>query len=131
MIFKNKYFQLCLALGLGVIILLLPRPEGVTFKIVGDRDQLVYKHVANEFELVSEDAKTHSYKVKAVALEKIGPAVAEYLKKGGGGSRLRRHPSQWSTWTGPGPQGKTLSGHFGGVDLFCLSWSPSPWRSRP
>ena len=81
MIFKNKYFQLCLALALGVVILLLPRPEGTIFKISGDRNQTLLKQVAGEFELVSEDGKTHSYNIKVTNPEKVGPAIAKYLKK--------------------------------------------------
>ncbi|MBI9075471.1 MAG: DASS family sodium-coupled anion symporter [Desulfatibacillum sp.] len=81
MIFKNKYFQLCLALSLGVIILLLPRPEGNTFKIVGDEAQLVLQQVSGEFELVSRDAKTKEYTVRITNAEKVGPEVANYLKE--------------------------------------------------
>ena len=36
MFIKTKTFQLCFALALGIIVLLLPRPEGTKFKITGD-----------------------------------------------------------------------------------------------
>ena len=39
MFLKSKGFQLCLAFSLGVIVLLLPRPEGTKFKITGDINQ--------------------------------------------------------------------------------------------
>ena len=31
-VLKNRIFQLCLAVALGVIVMLLPRPEGKQFK---------------------------------------------------------------------------------------------------
>ncbi|WP_028315662.1 SLC13 family permease [Desulfatibacillum aliphaticivorans] len=80
MIFKNKYFQLCLALGLGIIVLLLPRPEGTTFKVIGDFDRLVLEQAAGDFELVSENAKEHSYNIKVVDAEKVGPEIGDYLR---------------------------------------------------
>jgi sodium-dependent dicarboxylate transporter 2/3/5 len=36
MIIKHKGFQLSIAILLGAAILVLPRPDGTTFKIVGD-----------------------------------------------------------------------------------------------
>ncbi|MCU0303095.1 MAG: DASS family sodium-coupled anion symporter [Thermoanaerobaculales bacterium] len=46
MVFRNKYFQIALAIVLGLIINLLPRPEGTLFDIVGDPDQRLIEVVA-------------------------------------------------------------------------------------
>ncbi len=81
MFFKNKIFQLCLALSLGVIILLLPRPEGTQFKIQGDKAQLLFEMVKGEFELISSDPETGAIVLKVTNAEKVGPAVADYLKE--------------------------------------------------
>jgi len=54
MFLKSKGFQLCLAFALGVIVLLLPRPEGTKFKIIGDPDQKFLVQIDQNFTLVSE-----------------------------------------------------------------------------
>ncbi len=36
MLIKNKFVQLAIALGLGLFVMLLPRPEGTVFEIQGD-----------------------------------------------------------------------------------------------
>ena len=36
MIFKNKLVQLAIALGLSLAAMLVPRPEGTRFEIIGD-----------------------------------------------------------------------------------------------
>ena len=55
MFFKTKGFQLCLAFALGVIVLLLPRPEGTKFRITGDGDQALFQNVSQHFTLVSAE----------------------------------------------------------------------------
>ncbi len=66
MIFKSKWFQLCLAFVLGVIVLLLPRPEGVQFTISGDDKQILAAHVVEDFTLVSSSKNpAEGYTVKA------------------------------------------------------------------
>ena len=55
LIFKNKGFQLCMAFALGIIVLLLPRPEGTKFRIIGDEGQKLLQHVDRYFILVSPD----------------------------------------------------------------------------
>ena len=64
MFFKNKGVLLCLALGLGVVVLLLPRPEGTTFKIEGDESQNFFQHIREHFVLIPSD-NTNVYMVKA------------------------------------------------------------------
>jgi len=59
MFLKSKGFQLCLALALGVIVFLLPRPEGTKFKITGDDNQAFFQHIGQHFTLVSTE-KDHA-----------------------------------------------------------------------
>jgi len=66
MFLKSKGFQLCLAFSLGVIVLLLPRPEGTRFKITGDADQKLLQQISRHFTLVSEETdKPKAYVVEA------------------------------------------------------------------
>ena len=51
MFIKTKTFQLCFALALGIIILMLPRPEGTKFKITGDDHRLLSQNVNSYFTL--------------------------------------------------------------------------------
>ena len=67
MFFKSKWFQLCLAFALGVIVLLLPRPEGTQFKITGDADGVLLRSIGADFALVSKDKNPASgYTVRAL-----------------------------------------------------------------
>lgn len=66
MILKSTAFQLCLAFALGIVVLLLPRPEGTKFKIIGDKGQTFYQHISKHFTLDSaEEGRTAGYVVKA------------------------------------------------------------------
>jgi len=53
MFFKSKWFLLGLAVILGVIVMLLPRPEGTRFKISGDADRMLLQRIGNDFDLVA------------------------------------------------------------------------------
>ncbi len=55
MFFKSTWFQLCLAFALGIVVLLLPRPEGTKFKITGDDGRKFFQHIGRHFTLVSTD----------------------------------------------------------------------------
>lgn len=50
--FKTTGFQLGLAIALGVIVLLLPRPEGTKFAITGDEGQTFLHRIDAHFTLV-------------------------------------------------------------------------------
>ena len=50
--FKTTGFQLGLAIALGVIVLLLPRPEGTKFAITGDEGRTFLHHINEHFTLV-------------------------------------------------------------------------------
>ena len=54
LILKHRGFQLCLAIFLGAAILVLPRPDGTTFKIVGDADRTFFQTVSDRFVILSE-----------------------------------------------------------------------------
>jgi sodium-dependent dicarboxylate transporter 2/3/5 len=80
MFIKTKTFQLCFALALGIIVLLLPRPEGTKFKITGDDNRILFQNVNSYFTLASAE-KTDA---KEYALESIQPerteSTAQFLR---------------------------------------------------
>jgi len=80
MFFKNKWFQLCMAVSLGIVVFLLPRPEGTEFKITGDREKLLLSHISEHFTLVSTEKDNGGYTVKAINPGNM-EATADYLKE--------------------------------------------------
>ena len=81
MFFKSNEFKLCIALILGVFVLLLPRPEGTKFKITGDVDKVLFQSVSEFFTLnTSKGISTGDYILEA---KKPGTseAKAEFLEK--------------------------------------------------
>jgi sodium-dependent dicarboxylate transporter 2/3/5 len=63
---KNKTVQLALGFLLGVVVLLLPRPEGTTFEILGDMNKKVLAEVQADFSLVEKPlTPTKGYYIKA------------------------------------------------------------------
>ena len=66
MFFKSKGFQLCLGFILGIVVLLLPRPEGTKFKITGQDSQTFLQEISEHFTLVSTE-KGQEYVVEAKA----------------------------------------------------------------
>ncbi|KJS30185.1 MAG: anion transporter [Desulfatitalea sp. BRH_c12] len=58
---KSKNVQLVLALVLGAIILMLPRPEGTRFKITGDADRLLQTIAGEQFTVVPVKDKPDQY----------------------------------------------------------------------
>ncbi len=81
MFFKSNGFKLCIGLLLGMIVLVLPRPEGTKFKISGDQQQNLYSVVSGHFELSGEPNK----KTKAYILEAKNPGsetgTGDFLKQ--------------------------------------------------
>ena len=62
---KSKKVQICFAFLLGVIVLLLPRPEGTRFRVTGDSNQHFYQTIQETFELVQPAQMTgESYVVE-------------------------------------------------------------------
>ncbi len=64
MIFRNKWFQLGVAVVLGIIVLLLPRPEATRFKITENHDQTFFQHVDEHFTLISKEKSGNSYVIE-------------------------------------------------------------------
>ncbi len=81
MLFKTNGFKLCIAFILGIIVLVLPRPEGTKFKISGDLDHRLFQNVSEHFTLII-DEKDHAENYLLVA-KKIGTseATAVFLKE--------------------------------------------------
>ncbi|MDM8525539.1 DASS family sodium-coupled anion symporter [Desulfococcaceae bacterium HSG8] len=77
MFFKTKGFQICLAIALGVIVLILPRPEGTMFKITGDDSRTLFQSVQQHFTLVPDEKEG----VKAYVLEAKTPGTPEATMK--------------------------------------------------
>ena len=70
-IVKSRSLQLCYALLLGAIILILPRPEGTKFKITGDVDQNFLKTISGQFTRVpTTNGETDTYVVEIKETEK-------------------------------------------------------------
>ena len=66
MFYKTNGFKLCAALLVGVIVFMLPRPEGTQFKITGDTGKILVQNVNEHFTVVPEGKiKTESYTLKA------------------------------------------------------------------
>ncbi len=66
MLLKNKFLQLGIALGLGWIVMLLPRPEGTTFEITGDPEGKLAAQVSADFIMEPNDGRASgAYLLKA------------------------------------------------------------------
>lgn len=67
MLLKNKLVQLCIALGLGLIVMLIPRPEGTKFEIIGDPEKRILTQVGGDF-VVDDNGgqKTKGYVLRAL-----------------------------------------------------------------
>src|SRR6056297_2337224 len=78
MVFKSSIFKLGIGLLLGLIVILIPRPEGTKYQISGDAGQKLYQQVSENSALASE-------KGEAYVLESKQPGAAhangKYLKK--------------------------------------------------
>jgi len=62
---RSRNIQLCFALLLGAVIMVLPRPEGTKFKITGDVDQNFLKTISDQFTLVpTANGATDTYVVE-------------------------------------------------------------------
>ncbi len=80
MFFKSKWFQLILAVLIGITVLVLPRPEGTTFKISGDPSLLLYKHVSDYFEVERENNPSPKDFYKLIAKTPSGDhSTAQFL----------------------------------------------------
>jgi len=81
MFFKSKWFQLGLAIFLGVVVLLLPRPEGTRFRLSGEGAEKAVQHVSRQFTLLPAD-NDNSSKIILEAKNPGGPdATAAFLEE--------------------------------------------------
>ncbi len=81
MFYKTNGFKLCVALLTGIIVFLLPRPEGTQFKITGDTNQILIQNVSEHFDLVADqNIKTESYLLKAKSPGTL-ESTAKFLKQ--------------------------------------------------
>ena len=74
---KNKLVQLGIAIGLGLIVMLLPRPEGTQFEIIGDPQRQLVNQVADHFAIVVSDGQ----KTKGYILQALNPGVSQATAK--------------------------------------------------
>ncbi|MBC8439991.1 MAG: DASS family sodium-coupled anion symporter [Deltaproteobacteria bacterium] len=66
MFYKTNGFKLCAALLVGVVVFLLPRPEGTQFKVTGDAGQILVQNVNEHFTVVTGGIpQKDSYVLKA------------------------------------------------------------------
>lgn len=64
---KSRGVQLGLALVLGLIVFLLPRPEGTQFKISGDHQLTLYQNINQYFRLISDGkGRPDTYFIEAI-----------------------------------------------------------------
>jgi sodium-dependent dicarboxylate transporter 2/3/5 len=80
MFFKTRQFQLCLAFAFGIIVLLLPRPEGTKFKLTGDTNRLLWQNISPHFTLVfTKKEQAEEYIVEAIN-PKSSESTAQFLR---------------------------------------------------
>jgi len=81
MLLNNKYVQLCIALVCGLIVMLLPRPEGTKFEIVGDQDNILISQFKGDFVLDENNGpRLGGYVIKIINPEHQ-PTAADWLEK--------------------------------------------------
>jgi sodium-dependent dicarboxylate transporter 2/3/5 len=66
MVFRNKYFQIALAILIGIVVWLLPRPEGSIFTVSGDPDHRLAAQVAGRYEVVDWQGGDGAYRLAAI-----------------------------------------------------------------
>ena len=96
MILKYRGFQLCMAFLLGAVVLALPRPDGSTFKIIGDNDRSFYQTVSDRFTIIP-GADSHTVKLDNGTLLKTHAVIL-----GTGGNPRKLHIPGESEFYGKG-----------------------------
>jgi len=81
MFFKTNGFKLCIALALGVIVLLLPRPEGTKFKISGDTDHALFQSVEKYYSQASEKQSSGGEYILEAKNPGTDEATIKFLEK--------------------------------------------------
>ena len=67
MVFRNKYFQIGLAIALGLLVNALPRPEGTVFEIASDPDRRLAAASADAFVVTDWEGGDGIYRLEAAA----------------------------------------------------------------
>ena len=67
MVFRNKYFQIGLAIALGLLVNALPRPEGTVFEIAADPDRRLAAASADAFAVTDWEDGDGAYRLEAAA----------------------------------------------------------------
>jgi solute carrier family 13 (sodium-dependent dicarboxylate transporter), member 2/3/5 len=81
MFYKTNGFKLCVAFLTGIIVFMLPRPEGTQFKISRDTNQILIQNVSEHFDLATDQNITiESYLLKA-KLPGTLESTAKFLKQ--------------------------------------------------
>ncbi len=70
----NKYLQIALAVLLGIVVSLLPRPEGTLFEISGDPDRRLAAQVGDRFTIPEWQGPGGAYRLEASA-SMIDPGI--------------------------------------------------------
>ena len=81
MIFHRKGFQLVVALLLGGVILIIPRPEGKTFKISGSDALTLLQHTSKEFDPIPSKKKDAEEYILQAKEPDSDESTAAFLKE--------------------------------------------------
>ena len=123
MLFKNKMFQLCLALGLGVIVMLLPRPEGTRFWIGGDEDRKFFHNISPDFRVLPSTDKNDKGYIVEINDTKNSKASMQFLKDEA--ARLNMTSLEIEYINGLSPKGKRFLALLA-VLIFLFIFEPIP-----
>ncbi|WP_022666421.1 SLC13 family permease [Desulfospira joergensenii] len=79
MFYKTNEFKLCVAVLLGVIVFLVPRPEGTQFKITGDVGQRLMENIGPYFSMKTEGENSSQAYIVEAKLPGTSEASANFL----------------------------------------------------
>jgi hypothetical protein len=114
MILRHKGFQLCAAILLGAAVLMLPRPDGTTFKIVGDLDRSFFQAVSDRLKSLPMPILIPT-RIPFVPVRQTSRATGSLSETAGVHSSKQRDRGGASGWTLT--EGATISGDIGGADF--------------
>ncbi|MCF8068197.1 MAG: DASS family sodium-coupled anion symporter [Desulfobacterales bacterium] len=81
MFFKSRYFLLFIAFLIGVLILVIPRPEGTRFLISGDSLLQLYQESADHYTILDQNKKNGTYTLKTKTAGSPQSTVAFLMEK--------------------------------------------------
>ena len=85
MYLKNRWVQLIIAVALGSLVMLLPRPEGRKFEIYGDPEKKLFTRVENQFNLIQTEGKNKKSYILELKPDSGIKAVGQELQKSAAG----------------------------------------------